>query len=62
MGATRAVKIPMAASNVPMSSRDNAALSILIYTRGYIHPAASMAMYSTQSAQDGLPPDSTPAL
>ena len=40
-----------------------AGLAILIYIRGgYIHPAASMAMYSTQSAQDTLPPDSTPAL
>lgn len=39
-----------------------AALAILIYIRGYIYPAASMAMYSTQSAQDRLPPDSTPAL
>lgn len=39
-----------------------ATLAILIYIRGYIYPAASMAMYSTQSAQDRLPPDSTPAL
>lgn len=39
-----------------------AALAILIYITGYIYPAASMAMYSTQSAQDRLPPDSTPAL
>ncbi len=38
------------------------ALAILIYISGYIHPAASMAMYSTQSAQDRLPPHSTPAL
>lgn len=39
-----------------------AALAILIYIGGYIYPAASMAMYSIQPAQDRLPPDSTPAL